>query len=77
MADNELSDLAPKPDAPVPGAPKPPAGHKVIARRAGIGLTIAGVLLLETGPFGVGLFIIGLLSLIFSGFFDRFIGPKK
>jgi len=74
MADAQL----PVPDAPNPNpAPTPQTpGHKVIARRAGIGLTVAGILLLETGPFGIGLFILGLLSLIFSGFFDRFMSPK-
>ena len=57
-----------------PAEPKSPT--KVFAYRIGLGLSLVGLLLLETGIPGLIVFVIGVISLIFSGFFDRF-RPKK
>jgi hypothetical protein len=62
--------LTPTPD------PSPKSPTKVLAFRIGLGFTVLGALLLETGFPGLILLALGILSLIFSGLFDRF-RPQK
>jgi hypothetical protein len=63
-------DQLPNPLPPNPPEPKTP--HKILAFRIGLGFTVLGVLLLETGFPGLILTAVGIVALIISGFFDRF-----
>jgi hypothetical protein len=63
-------DQLPNPLPPSPPEPKTP--NQVLAFRVGLGFFVVGLLLLETGFPGLILTALGIVGLIFSGFFDRF-----
>jgi hypothetical protein len=60
----------PNPLPPNPSEPKTPG--KVLAFRIGLGFSVLGILLLETGLPGIIVLVVGIISLVTSGFFDRF-----
>jgi hypothetical protein len=53
-------------------APEPKSTAKTLAYRVGLGFFVVGLLLLETGIPGLIVLVAGIISLIYSGFFDRF-----
>lgn len=67
-----MADQLPNPLPPNPTGPNTP--NKILAFRVGLALTVLGVILLGSGIPGLATTIVGIIMLIFSGFFDRFKG---